>query len=369
MQKRRAVSIFVLFPCTKMRRFLMMGTKMEAALSVFIVITILIISRVSFAEPESNSLITSMRTRGLSAQEIILPFAQTKTVRTFARQVKSGSFADASQKDLAHHLYNSILALRKSGAIIADPDNTPKRRPPKTADQLLRIAQNPGDYDRRAGCYEFSILYVALARAMGIDAVGVERIRTSGVGQIGHIMVGVRLNTRLSIFDLQNQVRGSRALTRELSDMEFAAHHYNHIAVAAFLNKTAQGAHSAEQARIAIDLALRLAPKNPGFLNNRATILLGQGHTLQALADATYAIFLAPRVALYRYQRGRILLAAREPRRALGAFDAAIQLHGRYALAIRDKGRTLMRLGLRAEGLRTLERATKIAPTITGTRP
>ncbi len=287
-----------------------------------------------------------MRSLGIPPGDESIAFSLTPAIRSFADSLLPQDGAKRNKKDIAHQIYDAILALKKSKAIEGDRDNSPKRRPPKTADDLIRIAmaQKPSsgeDYDRKAGCYEFSALYVAVARRLGLKAVGVERAGSVGTGQIGHIMAGVRLKSggRLTIFDLQNETRGTRSKIRELGDLEFAAHHYNHLSVAAFLNADLQ------QAKVAVDLSLLLAPENPSFINNRATVLAATGELEYALADATYASTLQPSVPLYRYQIGRIQLAQRQLQSAIKSFRAALQLRSRYPIARRDLGWALLMQG------------------------
>jgi Flp pilus assembly protein TadD len=119
---------------------------------------------------------------------------------------------------------------------------------------------------------------------------------------------------------------------RELTDLELAAHHYNHLAVAAFLNG------KLEDALVAIDEALRLTPESASFLNNRATVLAGIGEPALALAEAAHAAELAPEVPLYRYQLGRLYLGLGDIQSAIVTLSQAMALRPRYSLARRDLG-------------------------------
>lgn len=291
----------------------------------------LLVALVVASPTASDAFRAGIANRGLSPDEIVVAFETTDRISEFARRVTTGAEGAPAR---AHRLYDAILALKRNGAIEGDHDNTPKKRPPKTAAVLLRAAQDESEADRRAGCYEFSALYVAAGRSIGLDVVGVERDEAAGTGQIGHVMAAVRFKSggRLTIFDLQNETRGSRSHIRELDDYEFAAHHYNHIAVADFLHG------NLDAARRAIDRALALAPAAPSFLNNRATILAGQGEPVLAMAEAVYAVRLAPDVPLYRYQQGRLHLLLGETERAIEVLGFALDLRPRYGLARRDLG-------------------------------
>jgi Flp pilus assembly protein TadD len=269
--------------------------------------------------------------RGVAADSVWLAFEQTPFLRKFADESVG---AELSVVQKADALYFLLRQFKTKGALVGDLDNSPKRRPPKTATDLLRIALAQGDYDRKAGCYELSVLYVALARLMGLDAVGVVRTRTSGTGQIGHIMAGVRLASTgvLRVYDLQNEKRNVISDIRPLDDLEFAAHHYNHIAVAAFLKG------QLVRARTAITYALALAPKNAGFLNNHSMVLAAAGEVNTAILEASHAVIGDPGTAVYRYQLGRLRLSQGDHARAQASFQEAIKLRPRYGLAIRDLG-------------------------------
>ena len=89
-----------------------------------------------------------------------------------------------------------IIFQERSGAIVGDRDNVPKARSPKTAAVLIEVAHDQSDRDRRAGCYELSALYVATARAMGLEAAGVERSDAVGTGQIGQRVAGAHRRDR-----------------------------------------------------------------------------------------------------------------------------------------------------------------------------
>lgn len=231
----------------------------------------------------------------------------------------------------ARALYESLLALRSRGTLRWDRTNAPKARDPKTAATLAQLILDPQlDANREVGCFELTLLYVALARAQGLETVGAERVETRGVGQIGHVMAAVRVPSGFIVYDLQNAVPGSREPVRLLSDAELAAHHHNHVAVAAYL-----GGRSREALR-AIDRALALAPHAPSYLSNRSVILGLLGELPQAQAEAAQAAALAPSVPLFRYQLGRLAWAEGDRALAQRHFEAAVALAPDYEVARRD---------------------------------
>jgi tetratricopeptide (TPR) repeat protein len=291
-----------------------------------------------------------MRGRGVPAEQVIVAFAPSPELTAYARRA-AGTGTPGEQ---AQALYRALLAEKRTGAIAGDPDNSPKARSPKTAAELWRMAESKAtDLDRRAGCYELSALYVAMGRAVGLDAVGLERDQTLDTGQIGHIMAGVRTSPEgaLAVFDLQNESNVSRAAHRVLSDLELAAHHYNHLAVSAYLNGDVPAA------RRAVDAALRLAPEAPAFLSNRATVLAAQGQGHLAVAEAAAAVELAPSVPIYRYALGRVQLEANDPGGAYESLTEAVRLRPSYGLARRDLGWAALLLGRKDEAQRELEKA------------
>ena len=278
-----------------------------------------------------DALQASLARRGIPEGAVVVAFESTPQIREFALDAVRGATDGASR---AHRLYAALLALKRSGAIAGDRDNAPKERPPKSAAEVMRLAEDPAAADKKAGCYELSALYVAAARSVGLDAMGVEREASVGTGQIGHIIAGVHVEVggRLTLFDLQNEVAGSLGHVRELDDLEFAAHYYNHLAVAAYLRGTLK------EALITIDYALLLAPESASFLNNRATILGALDEPILAVAEVVRAVELAPDVPLYRYQLGRLYLVLGDVDSAVTALRQALELWPRYSLARRDLG-------------------------------
>jgi Flp pilus assembly protein TadD len=302
-----------------------------------------------------------MIARGIPADKVVVAFAATPNITTFAAEAVQ-STEDPSVR--ANRIYEAIVALKKRGAIEADRDNSPKSRSPKTAADLLSTAQRAGITDRKAGCYELSALYVAAARSVGLDAVGVERSDFSGVGQIGHIMAAVHLanSAALLVLDLQNESKQPRWPIRELTDLEFAAHHYNHLAVSHYLrgelDKTEQ----------AIRWALMLAPENVSFNNNMAAVLNRLGEPALAASYSAEAVVAAPEVALFRYQLARSLLSSGDTAGAIVQFQAALHFQPSYGVALRDLAWALLDSGERekaGESLRQLYDHNPSTPEIT----
>jgi len=279
---------------------------------------------------DDQALARAIAARGVPAGEVVVAFAGTTAIRDFARAATAGA---SGPTDAATRLYDRLLAWKREGRIIGDREDIPKARSPKTAADVFRAALDPKSKDRIAGCYELAVLYVAAARAVGLPAQGVKRTAETDSGQIGHVLAGVRAEDgeALTTYDLQKERRGPPlAGDRVLGDLEFAAHHYNHLAVAAFL------AGHLSRARELADWLVLLAPDTPDFLANRATVLIAQGEAALAHAEAVHAVELAPRVPVYRYVLAKVLIAEGEGAAARAQLVEALRLFPGYEIARRD---------------------------------
>ncbi|MEL6547166.1 MAG: hypothetical protein AAFQ82_21245, partial [Myxococcota bacterium] len=198
----------------------------------------------------------------------IVPFeTDDPTVLEFARRAVGAEKNKQAQVDA---IYSAIGELIAQGRIIRDRDNRPKRRRPKTGVEVLQNALRPDAEPLPAGCYELSSALIAATHAIGIETFALDGEALDE--QIGHIVVGLRNDTgRPNVFDLQNNVRKRSARYRRLTPLEFAAHHYNHLAVSHHLHG------EFDDARRSIDDAIALGGATPAFLNNRAAALAALG--------------------------------------------------------------------------------------------
>src|SRR5262249_47172218 len=152
-----------------------------------------------------------------------------------------------------------------------DRDNAPKAREPLTASALWAAAKGQGPAPL-AGCYELTVLYIAMARSVGLNAAGAEPVHVRGSGAIGHRVTVVDYGDgERAVVDLQNQVFGRGEAMRLLSDAELTAHHYNHLAVAALLRNDVAAAESD------LTLATAIADTLPQVENNLATVFAKKG--------------------------------------------------------------------------------------------
>lgn len=150
----------------------------------------------------------------------------------------------------------------------------------------------------RANCLSFTLLFVSLARAAGIEAhvQEVAQVVTWNVDQgviysIGHVNAGLFFNGRNAVVDLDRNVLYDRYGPRPISDQRALAHFYN--------NRGAH--HMAEgepaQARAYLQAALRLAPEFTAGWNNLGVLDTREGHLDQARRDYETALRLQPRHA------------------------------------------------------------------------
>jgi tetratricopeptide (TPR) repeat protein len=305
--------------------------------------------------PRDSALRQEMARRGIPVPEIVVPFAWDAEIARFAGKATSRVTDPLTKADA---LYDALSALKQQGALVTDRDNSPKARLPKTARDLFAAAMRPGSQDRIAGCYELTVLFVAAARSVGLEALGVRREQIVASGQIGHVMAAVRAHPQdpLALYDLQNNGKRLRSAVRELDDLELVAQHYSHLSVAYDL----RGDYRA--ALREIGFALALAPDEAGFLANRATVLAALGETELAAAEATAAVERAPRIPVFRYTLGRLLLALGDLGGARASLEAALELYPAYSLARRDLGWALLLSGDFEEAERELVRAARVSP-------
>ncbi len=240
-------------------------------------------------------------------------------MKAFARQSAIGRESPSGK---ARGLYDDLVAVMRAGNLVADRDNTPKAREPLTAaelwDQVVTGKQPP------AGCYELTVLYIGMARSLGLAARGVEPLATTDSGAIGHVLVAVDFaNGDVLNVDLQKHTFGIGAEVRRLTDAELAAHHVNHRAVAAILRDDPTTA--ANELRTVVDRV-----EVPQVDNNYATLMAREGRYDVAAKYARRAVMKAPKAAVYRFQLGHVLVDAGEVCAGLAELAEALRLRPGY---------------------------------------
>ncbi|MFL9584689.1 tetratricopeptide repeat protein [Stenotrophomonas sp. AB1(2024)] len=150
----------------------------------------------------------------------------------------------------------------------------------------------------RANCLSFTLMFVTLARAAGIDArvQEVAQVVTWHQDQgviynVGHVNVGLDLNGRTAVVDLDRNVLYDRYGPRPIPDERALAHFYN--------NRGAEYMADGDtaQARVYLDAALAMAPALPAGWNNLGVLDTREGRMDQARKDYEQALQLQPRHA------------------------------------------------------------------------
>jgi hypothetical protein len=249
------------------------------------------------------------------------PFAPSAGMIAFAREATRGRNSPAAK---ARALYDALMGVMRDGRIVADRDNTPKERQPLTARELWEQSRSAGAAPL-GGCYELTVLFLAMARATGLATHGAEPVSQLGSGATGHVVAVVDFGDGdQALVDLQNRVFGHGEPVRALDDAELTAHHYNHIAVAALLRG------NLPSARMALNAASAIADSLPQVENNLAALAAREGQRTEAVTHARRAVSLAPGAAVYRYQYGRALIDAGELCPGLSALHVALTLEPGY---------------------------------------
>lgn len=145
--------------------------------------------------------------------------------------------------------------------------------------------------ERRANCLSFTLLFVALAREIGLEAqmqeVGQVAIWYEDQGLIfnaGHVNVGMTIRGRKATLDLDSNVLYDRSGPKAISDQRAIAHFYN--------NRGAQrlGEHDYAGARAYFEAALRMDPKFVLSWNNLGVLEARVGNPLIAARDLETAL-------------------------------------------------------------------------------
>jgi tetratricopeptide (TPR) repeat protein len=163
---------------------------------------------------------------------------------------------------------------------------------------------------RRANCLSFTLLFVALAREVGLEA------RMQEVGQVvtwyqdqglifnaGHVNVGMRVGGRSATLDLDSNVLYDRRGPQPISDRRALAHFYNNRGAEQLAARDYAGA------RAYFDAALRMEPRfapgwsNLGVLESRVNDLDAAARDLETALSINASHAPALQNATNLYQR------------------------------------------------------------------
>lgn len=203
----------------------------------------------------------------------------------------------------------------------------------------------------RANCLSFTLLFVTLARAAGIDARVQEVAQAMTwyqddgvIYSVGHVNAGVELNDRTAVVDLDRNVLYDRYGPRPITEQRALAHFYN--------NRGAQAMAAGDlpMARTYLKAALNLSPEfTPGW-NNLGVLDTREGRMPQARQDFETALRLQPRHAA-------ALTNASALYQRLGEPQLASQLAKRLQQVERKDPFAQFRMGNQAEEQKNFDKA------------
>jgi len=222
--------------------------------------------------------------------------------------------------------------------LIFDDDGMALTYDPYATQTLTETWQN-----RRANCLSFTLLFVTLARAAGIDArvqevaQVVTWFQDQGViYSVGHVNAGVNFRGRIAVVDLDRNVLYDRYGPQPVSQERALAHFYNNRGAMHMTDGDAVQARAYFQAALAMDPAFVSGWNNLGVLDARS------GNLAQAERDYRTALQLKPRNA-------PSLTNAAALYRRLGDTHQAALLAKRLQQVQRDDPFVQFRLGNQAE--------------------
>lgn len=172
--------------------------------------------------------------------------------------------------------------------------------------------------DRRANCLSYTLLFVALARAAGLDAqvqeVGevLAWYRDEGViYSANHVNAGIRTGIQHQTLDVDRNILATRNRPRGVSDARALAHFHNNRGAELMAAGDLAGARASLEAALRADSRFVPVWNNLGVLLQRQDDPEGARHALQAarMLEPDHAATLANLVALHQRQ-GQPQLAA-----------------------------------------------------------
>lgn len=261
-------------------------------------------------------------------------------------------------------VYSREQRVQRLVHMIFDEDAMHLSYDPYATQTLTETWQN-----RRANCLSFTLMFVTLARAAGIDArvQEVAQVVTwyedqGAIYNIGHVNAGVNLDGRIALVDLDRNVLYDRYGPQQIDQPRALAHFYNNRGAMRMSEGDLMQARAYFQAALAQDpafvagwnnlgvldarsgnladaerdyrTALRLKPRNAASLTNASALYRRMGDTRQAglLARRLQQVqrsdpFVQFRLGNEAEQRRDYADAIRAYRRAISLYGTAHQFH------------------------------------------
>ena len=201
-----------------------------------------------------------------------------------------GVAGDGSVVERARRLYKALLDYGLNIGYCEDLSLARRPDGSKTAAQVFY--EQDGQGKRFAICLEYTLLFLALAPACGLEAVAMRKLESIGEGRgfvFGHIALAVRDGGQLRLIDL-----AARRFWRdpvgfeEISQDRLVGYYHNNSGIIFSLQGRSQ------EAEAAFSLAVACDPATATFWYNRGSLLLRGGQAQSASLDLRQAAGLDP---------------------------------------------------------------------------
>lgn len=201
-----------------------------------------------------------------------------------------GVAGEGTPVERARRLYKAILDHNLQIGYCEDLSQQRRPQGSKSAQQVYYEKDFQGK--RFAICLEYTLLWLALAPACGLEAVALRKLESIGRGQgfvFGHIAIGLYDGQQLKLIDL-----AARRFWREPAGFELISrerllgYHHNNSGIIFSLQGRAAEAEAAFSQAVACD------PATATFWYNRGSLLLRAGRADSASQDLREAAGLDP---------------------------------------------------------------------------
>lgn len=147
----------------------------------------------------------------------------------------------------------------------------------------------------RVNCLSFTLLFVAMARDVGLPAQ-VQEVRRvlswyedgNALYNVGHVNVGVRVDSGRGSIDLDRSVLMDRRGPHPISDRRALAHYYNNRGAELMVDGDLDGA------RAHLAMAMQMDPRFAGAWNNQGVLAVRDGDSAAAARDYAKALQIDP---------------------------------------------------------------------------
>ncbi|MBW1809288.1 MAG: tetratricopeptide repeat protein [Deltaproteobacteria bacterium] len=221
--------------------------------------------------------------------------------------------------------------------------------------------------DGIGNCLSYANLFVAMARAVGLEAVYLDASQVhSDFGRAGrvlvdykHIMVGIKIGADLIPVDFDGHARKFNRY-QIISDLHATADFYNNLGFERSYVEQNQKGFAANEVAGAFDLATRIWPGFARAWNNLGVAFIRSGRTKQGLLAYLKAIKADKQLAAPYFNLGQVYARGGKIDQAISAFKRAVALDPENAHYLYFLGKNLARQGNLEEALTQLEKGAKL---------